>query len=133
MSDPRGRALPNAFAAYLRAWWPLAESTGAGRQGTDVINTPGVVWELKTARDWKRDFRPAAWVRQAEQHALCNCKLMCAPGCDGDSGNVPVTVYFPAGIGAANCGNTLAIVPVHVLMRLLDEAGYTPQRKEAVS
>ena len=71
MSDPRGRALPNALARYLSAWWPNAESTGAGRQGTDILGTPGVVWEAKTARDWKRDFRPAAWVRQAETHALC--------------------------------------------------------------
>lgn len=122
MSDPRGRRLPNALAEYLRAWWEHAESTGAGRQGTDILGTPGVVWEVKTARDWKRDFRPAAWVRQAGAHAAGRHFPV--------TGDVPVVVYFPAGIGEANTGNTLAIVPLHVLMRVLEEAGYAPARKE---
>ncbi len=123
MSDARGRKLQNALAAYLTAWWPHAESAGAGRQGTDVLGTPGVVWECKTARDWKRDFRPLAWVRQAQEHARPPRGIAPVPP-------VPVVVYFPDGIGEANTANTLAIVPVHVLMRLLQEAGYTPADKE---
>lgn len=117
--------MQNALAAYLAAgWYPHAESAGAGRNGTDVLGTPGVVWECKTASDFKRDFRPAAWIAQAQMHGLCTCKTMCAPGCDGDSGDVPIVVYFPPGIGERNTANTPAIVPLHVLMRLLTEAGY---------
>ena len=44
-----------------------------------------------------------------------------------------MVVYFPAGIGAANTANTLAIVPLHVLMHLLEDAGYAPARKEVTS
>ena len=137
MSRARGNRLQNALAAYLTGWWPHAESAGAGRNGTDVLGTPGVVWECKTAADFKRDFRPAAWVRQAETHALCSCyPVVCAPGCDGDYGDVPVVVYFPPGIGEKNTANALAIVPMHVLMRMLAEAGYAAgprQQKEATA
>jgi hypothetical protein len=125
----RGNRLQNALAAYLAAWWPHAESAGAGRNGTDVLGTPGVVWECKTAAEFKRDFRPAQWVAQAKMHALCRCNPICHPGCDGATGNVPVVVYFPPGIGEANTGNTLAIVPMHVLMQLLTQAGYAPERE----
>jgi len=126
MTRARGNRLQNALAGFLSIWWPHAESAGAGRQGTDVLGTPGVVWECKTASDFKRDFRPAAWVAQAKTHALCRCAQICAPGCDGDSGNVPVVVYFPPGIGERNVDAALAIVPMHVMMHLLTEARYAP-------
>jgi hypothetical protein len=120
MSRARGNALQNALAAYLRQWWPHAESAGAGRQGNDVPGTPGVVWECKTAADFKRDFRPAAWVKQSITHAS---GVWPSP--------VSVVVYFPPGIGAANTEHALAIMPMRVLMRVLGEAGYTPAQKEA--
>lgn len=109
----RGNRLQNALAAYLARWWPHAESAGAGRNGTDVIGTPGVVWECKTATDFKRDFRPAAWTQQAAGHAR--------------PGDIPVTVYFPPGIGKENTSIALAIVPLHVLMRLLVDGAYAPE------
>jgi hypothetical protein len=113
MSDARGRALQNALADYIAAnGFPHAESAGAGRQGTDVLGTPGLVWECKTARGFKTDFRPKEWVAQSKRHA-------------NGSGMLPVTVYFPNGVGAAQAGHALAIVPLHVLMQLLKEAGYT--------
>lgn len=123
----RGNRLQNALAAYLTRWWVHAESAGAGRQGTDVLGTPGVVWEAKTASNFKRDFRPASWVEQSIRHALARHWL------NEETGRsmpppVPVVVYFPPGIGAQNTGNALAIVPLHVLMRLLEEAEYTPAR-----
>jgi len=113
VSRARGNRLQNALAAYLTRWWPHAESAGAGRNGTDVLGTPGVVWECKTASDFKRDFRPAAWAAQARGHAR--------------PGDIPVVAYFPPGIGEMNTGNSLAFVPLHVLMRLLVEAGYAPE------
>jgi hypothetical protein len=108
----RGGSLQNALARWLAPWWPHAESAGAGRQGTDVLGTPGVVWECKTADDFKRDFKPAAWIAQAKGHARGR--------------DIPVVVYFPRGIGEANIGNALTIMPLHVQMRLLQDAGYAP-------
>lgn len=109
MSHDRGLRLQNALAAYLRAWWPLAESAGAGRGGTDVTNTPGVVWESKTARE----FKPTAFVRQAKAAAAAEAAL-------------PVVVYWPDGCGAGSAAQALAIVPLESLMKVLEEAQYTP-------
>ena len=118
MSRARGNVLQNALARYLAVWWPHAESAGAGRNGSDVLGTPGVVWECKTAYDFKRDFRAAEWVKQAKAHVLAHTTLGELPG------PVPIVVYFPPGIGEANTGNALAIVPLHVQVQLLREAGY---------
>jgi hypothetical protein len=128
MSRARGNRLQNALAAYLTAWWPHAESTGAGRQGTDVTGTPGVVWECKTASEFKRDFRPAQWVAQSKMHAGEPRLLLSSDR--GSAGlPVPVVAYFPPGIGEQNTAHALAIMPVHVLMQLLTEAGYTPSQE----
>ena len=128
MTRARGNALQNALAAYLRQWWPHAESAGAGRQGNDVPGTPGVVWECKTAADFKRDFRPAQWVAQARGHAR-------TPGggfnLDDGEYDLPVVVYFPPGVGALSVGGAMAILPMHTLMHLLEQAEYTPAQKEA--
>ena len=115
MTRATGNRKQNILARYLTTWYPHAESAGAGRNGSDVLGTPGVVWECKTADDFKRDFRPAAWVKQAGRHATARA--------------VPVVVYFPRGVGEANTGNTLAIVPLHVLMNVLQAAGYAPAPK----
>lgn len=125
MSRARGNSLQNALAAYLAAWWPHAKSAGAGRNGTDVLGTPGVMWECKTAVNFKRDFKPGAWVKQASTHGTPE------PYLDGPWPPVPVVVYYPQGIGAANTANTLAIVPLHVLMHLLEHAGYAPEKQGA--
>lgn len=108
MSHDRGLRLQNALAAYLRHWWPLAESAGAGRNGTDVTNTPGVVWESKTARE----FKPTMFVRQAKLAARDTA--------------LPVVVYWPDGHGAKSAGEALAILPLKSLMELLVAAEYTP-------
>ncbi len=107
MSHDRGLRLQNALAAYLSHWWPLAESAGAGRNGTDVTNTPGVVWESKTARE----FKPAAFVRQARAAA---------------GGALPVVVYWPDGCGAGSAASALAIMPLGRLMEILEAGEYTP-------
>jgi hypothetical protein len=121
MSDARGRALQNALANYLTQWWPHAESAGAGRQGTDVLGTPGVVWECKTARNFKADFRPVQWVEQSKRHKMFGDVMpngQVVP-------EVPITVYFPNGVGIAKTEHALGIMPLHVLMQLLKKAGYT--------
>jgi hypothetical protein len=124
----RGNALQNALARYLSAWWPHAESAGAGRNGSDVLGTPGVVWECKTAVDFKRDFRPAAWVRQSmgfkpnQAHSEALAASL--------SRDLPIVVYFPPGVGETRTEHAMAIVPLHVMMQVLQEAGYAPAKQE---
>jgi hypothetical protein len=108
MSRGRGLVLQNALAAYLRQWWPSAESAGAGRPGTDVLGTPGIVWENKTPRR----FEPFAWAKQAAGHAR--------------NGELPVCVYWPDGVGGRRPELALAILPLPSLVELLslvDEMG----------
>jgi hypothetical protein len=116
MSRNRGLRLQNALARYLSAWWPSAESAGAGRPGSDVLGTPGIVWENKTAAEWD----VLAWVRQAKSHARRVCAEVDVP-C---TGRVPVVVYWPAGVGEGTPGAALAILPLPELVDLLVTAGY---------
>jgi hypothetical protein len=108
MSRDRGIRLQNALARYLSDWWPSAESAGSGRPGSDILGTPGVAWECKTARQ----FRPAGWVRQAKAHAITR-------------GIVPVVVYWPDGVGESTPGAAMAILPLPELIDLLAAGGYT--------
>ena len=108
--------MPNALARYLRPWWPYAEATGAGRNGKDITGTPGVAWEVKTADDFKRDFKPTIWIKQAKANAGVE--------------NLPVVVYFPRGLGEAHTGQALAILSVDQLMNLLRMAEYAPAPRE---
>jgi hypothetical protein len=107
VSRDRGLRLQNALAAYLRQWWPRAESAGSGRNGSDVLNTPGIVWECKTARE----FSPLAFVRQAWTFS-------------SELGMLPVVVYWPVGVGEKSANATLAIVPLGAMVELLGKAGY---------
>ena len=116
MSRARGNAMANAFADYLRPWWPYAEATGSGRNGRDVTGTPGVAFEIKTADDFKRDFKPTIWVAQAKANAA-----YAEPH--------PV-VYLPRGVGARNMANSLFILPAYWGMALLEGSGYAPAPKE---
>jgi hypothetical protein len=115
VSRARGNVLQNALARYLTAWWPHAESTGAGRNGADVLGTPGVAWECKTADT----FRPVEFCRQARRNA---------PGIA-----LPVVVYWPRGVGEQSADVALAIVPLGLMMDLLVAAGYAPEPKEEAS
>ena len=113
MSRDRGIRLQNALARYLTAWWPSAESAGSGRPGTDILGTPGIVWECKTARE----FRPGEWVRQAKQPAISRFLL-------------PVTVYWPDGVGESTPAAAMAILPLPELVELLVAAEYVHRLRE---
>lgn len=115
MSRDRGVRLQNALAAYLRCWWPSAESAGSGRQGRDILGTLGVWFENKAesiAVMCKRKGGPASYVRQA------------AKGAGPDE--PPVVVWWPPGVGAERPDLTISMLPTPWLMKLLDEAGYLP-------
>ena len=111
MSRDRGLRLQNALARYLAAWWPSAESAGSGRPGTDVLGTPGIAWECKTAGKGSRNI--GAWLDQARGHKR--------PG-DG----LAVVVYYPPGVGELSSGNAIAMLPLADLVTLLKEGGYMP-------
>jgi hypothetical protein len=114
VSRARGLALQNALARYLAAWWPSAESAGAGRPGSDVLGTPGIVWENKTGAE----FRIFEWVKQCKSHAWAD--------------QVPVTVYWPRAVGKQTPEAAMAILPLPVLVGLLAAAGYAGERMEGV-
>ena len=103
MSRARGLVLQNALASYLRTnGFPGAESAGAGRPGTDITGTPGIVWENKTAGQ----LRIKQWVAQAQSHAKGGTDL-------------PVTVYWPDGVGESRPELAMAIIPLRDLVQLL--------------
>lgn len=154
MSRDRGTRLQNALAEYLRNWWPGAESAGSGRQGRDVLHTPGVWWENKTGADGQH--RPGQFMRQAVKGAAVECtvpadlRCLCRPDlpshpgphdfgdchcpCHEDLGirrsDIPVVVWWPPGVGNMRPELAVAMLPLNELMDLLVLAGYAPARKD---
>jgi hypothetical protein len=114
MTRRNGLRLQNAWADYIRAWFPRARSTPNGIGGTDVQNTPGIFWEVKTIRtgdDGKNRFEPYKWVKSAADRAR---------GAD-----LPVAIFFPERIGEKRCDQAIMMIPAEAGMRLLERAGYT--------
>lgn len=112
MSRDRGLRLQNALAAYLTRWWPHAESAGSGRPGSDVLGTPGIVWENKAAAR----FSPAEFCRQARTHTAAFAL--------DQPVDWPIAVYWPPGVGERNVENTISMMPTGLMVQLLREAGY---------
>lgn len=108
----KGISAPSWVADFIRPWWPRAEAVTIGVRGTDIIRTPGIAWEVKTANE----FRPNTFVKQAKSHA--------------GSAQIPVVVYIPNGCGPANVEYALAILPLHRLVDILDDGGYTQKPKD---
>ncbi len=129
MSRDRGVRLQNALAAYLRTWWPAAESAGSGRNGRDVLHTPGVWFENKATADG--EHRPGQFMRQAVKGAeSAHCNSGFAPcNCVPD---LPVVVWWPPGVGAERPENAIAMVPLDTLMHLLELAEYTPRNEDVI-
>jgi hypothetical protein len=131
VSRDRGVRLQNALAAYLRTWWPDAESAGAGRQGRDVLHTPGVWFENKATADG--EHRPGQFMRQAVKGAAEAGCGSCPPGALPCANyDLPVVVWWPPGIGKARPDNAIAMVPLDSLMHLLELAEYTPPNKDVI-
>jgi hypothetical protein len=111
VSRDRGLRLQNALAAYLRQWWPSAESAGSGRPGSDVLGTPGIVWENKTSAQ----VRAVTWIDQVKSHRRRSIDL-------------PVVVYWPPLLGDQRAELAVAMLPLGELIQLLHEAGWTAER-----
>ena len=103
----RGYASQKIVAEYLAAnGWPYAESTGAGRTGTDITGTPGLDWEVKA----RRNLNLVGLIAQMRERAV-----------DG----VPsVAVVRPDGMGPASIADWPAVLPLSDLVVLLRQAGY---------
>jgi hypothetical protein len=85
---------------------------GFGARGSDVKNTKGVVWECKTGKE----FKPTGFSEQARKYA---------------GGQLPIVIYVPNGVGEKSIEFALAILPLHRMMDVLVEAGYTPTKEAA--
>jgi hypothetical protein len=57
----RGYRTQKVVAEYLRTWYQYAESSGAGRQGSDILGTPYDI-EVKAVTK----FSPLAWIKQTK-------------------------------------------------------------------
>lgn len=107
MSKARGLDLQNRLAEYLAGHgWPAAQSVGSGRSGRDILGTPGVAWENKTADE----FRILEFCQQARANAG---RL-----------DVPVVAYWPRGAGARSVELIPTIIPMAWTVRLLRGSGY---------
>ena len=103
----RGYATQRIIADYLKTHgFPFAESTGAGRQGSDVTGTPCIDWEIKA----RTNFDPAGTMKQLRQRAV--------------DGTVSVAVLRLNGQGEKSVEDYCAIIPFSVLVELLNGAGY---------
>lgn len=93
--------------------WPFAESTGAGREGSDVTGVPGLDVEVKA----RRGLDLTGLVHQQAKRA--------------DDGVVPFGVVRPDGYGPARIGEWPVVLPLSVFTELLHAAGYgTPPELE---
>ena len=83
--------------------WGFAESTGAGRSGSDILGVPGLAIEVKA----RSDLQPQAWLRQAE----------------GEPG-LPLVVFRLNGVGESRVGEWGVLMRLDRFTELLQEAGY---------
>lgn len=103
----RGYATQRLLADYLRLnGFPYAESTGAGRSGSDITGTVGLDWEVKA----RRNLNLVDLVRQMTDRA--------------DEDDLRLGVVRPDGMGPASIAEWPAVLPLSDLCDLLRQAGY---------
>ena len=107
----RGYRSQKVVAEHIRPVFPHAEPTGAGRQGTDILGTIGIDWEIAA----RRGFPVLEKMRQLGERS------------EGDT--LGVVVLRPDGMGETSVGQWPAIVTLDTMLWLLREAGYgEPER-----
>ncbi len=116
MTRARGNQLQNVLAKYLSRWWVHAESAGSGRNGRDILGTPGVFWENKTSG---ARFRPGEWVRETTRRVQL--------------GEIPIVVYWPPGTGEKSPEHAIVMMYLPFTMTLLELAGITPSPTPAAT
>ena len=107
----RGYATQRIVADYLAAnGWPYAESTGAGRSGSDVTGVPGMDVEVKA----RRGFNPAAAMKQQAERSA--------------DGVLAWSVLRLDGQGPASVGDFPVIIRLADFVPLLRDAGWGDPR-----
>ena len=89
----------------MRDLFPYAEPTGAGRQGKDILSTPGVWFELKA----RTGFNPLAALKQIEVES------------ESEHG---IAVLRMNGQGEKSIYDWVVCMRVSTMKDLLREAGY---------
>jgi hypothetical protein len=103
----RGYRSQKVVAQYLAAnGFTYAESTGAGRQGSDITGTVGIDWEVKA----RAGFSPGATLKQLKDR--------------GSELDLKVAILRLNGQGEASIGDWVALLSFEQLVALLREAGY---------
>lgn len=103
----RGYRSQKVLAMYLaQNGFPYAESTGAGRSGTDVTGTVGIDWEVKA----RKDFNPSAVIKQLKERS--------------NGKDLQVAVLRLNGQGEASIGEWVTILRVEDFVKLIRAAGY---------
>ena len=103
----RGYRSQKVVAQYLAAnGFPYAESTGAGRQGSDITGTVGIDWEVKA----RTNFNPGETMRQLKDRANVL--------------DLRVAVLRLNGQGEASIGEWVALLSLEQLVALIRQAGY---------
>ena len=103
----RGYASQKIVARYLEDnGFPFAESTGAGRAGTDITGTPGIDWEVKARR------------------GLVISELMKQLNDRAETGLLGVGVIRLDGQGPTTVAQWPAVICLADLVALLRAAGY---------
>lgn len=101
----RGASTQHIAARWFQEHgWPFAESTGAGRTGSDLTGMPGLACEIKA----RATFSPLAWIRQARS---------------GGTG-LPFVILRCNGQGEAAVGEWPVILRLEQFTTLLHAAGY---------
>ena len=94
------------MALYLNEnGFPFAESTGAGRSGTDVTGTVGIDWEVKA----RTGFNPAAAIAQLKDRA---------------TDDLGVVVLRLNGQGEKSVSDWVCLLRLEDAVKLLRDAGY---------
>lgn len=96
----RGYRSQKVFAEYIRSIFPYAEPTGAGRQGKDILSTPGIHFELKA----RTGFEPMAVMKQMKQEC-------------GD--DLPIAILRCNGQGEKSIPEWIALTDVATMEKLL--------------
>jgi hypothetical protein len=103
----RGYRTQSLEAEYLRDnGFPYAESTGAGRAGTDITGTPGIDWEIGA----RRGFPVIEKMRQLDERA--------------QDGKLGIVILRPDGMGEKSIDLWPFIVCQADGIALLRAAGY---------
>jgi hypothetical protein len=102
----RGYRTQKVWANFLATkGFPFAESTGAGRTGSDITGTIGIDWEIKA----RTGFNPAAAIKQLKER---------------DNGDLGIVVLRLNGQGEKSVADWVTILRGEDLVWLLREAGY---------